>query len=335
MTYDIILPSKPRVVLEKENKGIYEIDGLYAGYGYTLGNAIRRVLLSSLPGAAATSVKIEGVNHEFSTIPGVKEDVVLILLNLKQIRFKINTDEPQTVTLSAKGPKKVMAKDLVAPGQVEILNKDFPIASLTTKDAKLNLELTVEKGLGYVPREVLQKEKVDIGTLVLDAIFTPIRKVNYEVENMRVGERTDYNRLRFVIETDGSISPIEALEQAISITIKQLEAIAGIEEKTKKATALSAKKEMSEMEALAEEIANREEEKRESSSIPETEILKTRIENLDLPSRISSNLTSAGIRTIGGLIKKTEKDLLEIEGIGKKAVDQIKESLAKLDLTLK
>jgi DNA-directed RNA polymerase subunit alpha len=332
MQYDIILPSKPRIVSEEDNKGVYEIDGLYAGYGYTLGNALRRVLLSSLPGAAATSVKIEGVSHEFSTISGVKEDIILILLNLKQIRFKMHADEPQTVTLSAKGPKKITAKDLTAPSQVEILNKDAPIANLTAKDAKLKLELTVEKGLGYVPREVLQKEKVGIGTLLLDAIFTPIRKVNYEVENMRVGERTDYNRLRFVIETDGSISPKEALEQAVKIVIKQLESIAGVEEKMEEIPLLEKEIEKIPMPVKEFRVG---ETKKEESGISETEILKTRIEDLNLSSRISSALSDAGIRTIGGLTRKKESDLLELEGIGKKAVDQIKEALAKLGLSLK
>jgi len=332
MNYDIILPSRPRIVSEEGNKGIYEIDGLYTGYGYTIGNALRRVLLSSLPGAAATSVKIEGVSHEFSTIPGVKEDIILILLNLKQLRFKIHTDEPQIVTLSVKGPKKITAKDLVAPSQVEILNKALAIATLTAKNAVLKLELTVERGLGYVPREVLQKEKVDIGTLVLDAVFTPVRRANYEVENMRVGERTDYNRLRFVIETDGSISPAEALEQSIKIMIKQLEAIVGIE-KTPEEILPASKKEVKEKAETTEEVSA--EEKTGEGGASETEILKTRIEDLNLPTRVTTSLTDAGIRTLGGLIKKKEEDLMEIEGIGKKAVDQIKQALAELDLTLK
>lgn len=330
MQYDIILPSKPRVVSESGDKGIYEIDGLYAGYGYTLGNALRRVLLSSLAGAAATTAKIEGINHEFATIPGIKEDVILILLNLKQLRFKMLTDEPQIITLSAKGQKKVFAKDFVAPGQVEILNKDLPIATLTSKDAKLKIDLTVEKGLGYVPKEVLQKQKIDIGTLVLDAIFTPVRRVNYEVENMRVGERTDYNRLRFVIETDGSISPRQALEEAVKVIIKQLEAVAGIEEKTEEIP----EKEEVVLKEQEEKIALPLKEKEENFA--ETpDILKTRIEDLNLPGRASSALSEAGIRTIGGLTRKKESDLMEVEGIGKKAVDQIKEALNKFGLALK
>jgi len=331
MNYDIILPSKTRVVSEEgKTKGIYEIDGLYAGYGYTFGNTLRRVLLSSLPGVAATAVKIDGVSHEFSTIPGVKEDVVLILLNLKQLRFNLHGDEPQIIKLSVKGPKKIIAKDLEAPSQVEILNKELPIATLTTKDAKLKFELTVEKGLGYVPREALQKEKVDIGTLVLDAIFTPIRRVNYEVENMRVGDRTDYNRLRFVIETDGSISPADALDQAVKITIKQLEAIAGIAEEAEEISSKEAEKDSEE----TEEIDNEKSEKKEGNA-PENETLKTRIEDLKLSSRASGALSAAGVRTIGGLTRKKESDLLEIEGVGKKAVDQIKQALAELGLSLK
>ncbi len=335
MNYDIILPSKPRVVSEEGNKGIYEIDGLYAGYGYTIGNALRRVILSSLPGAAATAVKIDGINHEFSTIPGVKEDIILILLSLKQIRFKMHTDEPQKITLSAKGQKKVTAKDFVTPSQVEILNKDLPIATLTSKDSSLKMELTIEKGLGYVPKEVLQKEKVDIGNLILDAIFTPIRRVNYEVENMRVGERTDYNRLRFVIETDGSISPAEALERAVETTVKQLEAIAGISRKTEEDEVAEEKTgEENEKESSLTEKSVDEKGKKEIT-LKETEALKTRIEDLNLPARVTSSLSEAGIRTIGGLTRKKENDLMEIEGVGKKAVDQIKQALEELGLSLK
>ncbi len=334
MEHEIILPLRPRVVSEEGNKGVYEIDGLYAGYGYTLGNALRRVLLSSLQGVAATAVKIEGVNHEFSTIPGVKEDVILLLLNIKQIRFKMYDEEKQIISLSVKGQKKVTAKDFSASSQVEILNKELPIATLTTKDAKLNLEVTVEKGMGYVPREALKKEKIDIGMIMLDAIFTPIRRVNYEVENMRVGERTDYNRLRFVIETDGSIKPREALEEAVKITIKQLEAIAGIEKKPEEEEIPQTTESIA-LTAETEEVPVSEEIEKKEGISSETETLKTRIEDLKLPPRVSSALTGAGIRTIGGLSRKKEDDLLEIEGVGKKAVNQIKEALAKFGLTLK
>ena len=213
--YHIALPSKPRVVTESGNGGSYEIDGLYPGYGHTLGNSLRRIILSSLPGAAITSVKIAGVSHEFSTVPGVKEDVVTILLNLKKVRIELITEEPQTFELKVTGPKDVKAGDIKLPGQARILNPELHIASLTDKNTTLQIDMTVEKGLGYVPKEVLQKDKVDIGTITLDAIFTPIRRVNYEVENMRVGNRTDFNRLKIFIETDGTLTPRQALEKSI------------------------------------------------------------------------------------------------------------------------
>ncbi len=202
--YHIALPSKPRVVSETERSGVYEIDGLYPGYGNTLGNSLRRIILSSLPGAAVTHVKIPGVPHEFSTIEGVKEDVVTILLNIRKIRFQLLTDEPQTITLSVKGPKEVTAADLKLPGQVEVLNPEQVIAEVTGK-VNFELELRAERGLGYIPKEEHQKERVDIGTIAIDAIFCPIRRANYEVENMRVGDRTNFNRLRIMIETDGTL----------------------------------------------------------------------------------------------------------------------------------
>ena len=191
--YKILLPSKPRVVLEEGNKGVYEIDGLYPGYGHTLGNSLRRIILSSLPGASITSLKIEGVNHEFQAIEGIREDVVVLILNLKKVRFKMASDEPQIVNLEVKGPKVVTAGNIKTGGQVEVLNPDLYITEVTGK-VNLNIEIRVEKGLGFIPKEVMQKEKVDIGTIAVDAIFTPIRRVAYEVENMRVGDKTNHNR---------------------------------------------------------------------------------------------------------------------------------------------
>ena len=227
----IILPSKPRVVSEDDNRGVYEIDGFYPGFGFTIGNSLRRIILSSLPGAAITSIKINSVEHEFSSIKGVKEDVIMIMLNIKKLRVKMLSNEPQTLTIKGKGMKTLTAKDIEAPGQVEIINPELVIATLTDKDSELNIEMVVEKGLGFVSRDSLGKNKVDIGTIVLDANFTPIRRVSYEVENMRVGDRTDFNRLRILIETDGSISPKESLEKSINIMIGQLKAITGFEEK--------------------------------------------------------------------------------------------------------
>jgi len=199
MEYSITLPSKPRVVQENEVEGVYEIDGLYPGYGHTLGNSLRRIILSSLPGAAITSVKIEGVEHEFSTMSGLKEDVVTMLLNLKKLRFEIIGGEAQTVSLSVKGAKKVTGADLQVPGQVRLLNPNSYICELTDKNSEMRAEFRIERGLGYVPREALKKERVDIGEISVDAIFSPIRRVNYEVENMRIGDRTDFNRLRLSV----------------------------------------------------------------------------------------------------------------------------------------
>lgn len=316
--YNIILPSKPKIIQEMDYSGVYEIDGLYPGYGHTLGNSLRRIILLSLPGAAITSVKIKGVNHEFSSINGVKEDVINILLNLKNIRVKMLTDEPQILNLKIKGIKNVKASDIDAPGQVEILNKDLHIASITDKNTELSMEMRVEKGLGYVPKEVLQKERVEIGAIALDASFTPIRRVNYEVENMRIGDRTDFNRLRIFIETDGTISSKEALEISVQIMIKQLKAIVGFE--------------------TVEEIEEgNPEEVKESMDNKEMdmEFLKTRIESVDLSARTIKALSNANIRTVGGLARKKEKDLLEVEGLGAKGIQEIKKALSNFGITLK
>lgn len=319
MEYSITLPSKPRVVSEEEQSGVYEIDGLYPGYGHTLGNSLRRIILSSLPGAAVTSVKIEGVEHEFSTMDGLKEDVVTLLLNLKKLRFEIIGGEGQTIMLSAKGPKKLTGADLSVPGQVRLLNPDSYICELTDKNASLNAEFHIERGLGYVPREALKKERVEIGEISVDAIFSPIRRVNYEVENMRIGDRTDFNRLRISIETDGTILPRAALEQSIEIMITQLKSIVGFRE---------------------EEIAQA---APEAEGVPEAvltsdntaEVMKTRIEDLELSSRTISALEKANIRTVGGLARKKEDDLLEIEGMGPKAIQEVKRALANFGIILK
>ena len=319
--HNIILPSKPRVVSENEFKGVYEIDGLYPGYGHTLGNSLRRIVLSSLPGAAITSVKIDGVSHEFSTMTGVKEDVVLVLLHLKKLRFKMLSDEPQTASLTVKGPKIATAADISVSGQLEVLNPELYIAEVTDKATTLSIEMTVERGLGFMPRDMHNKDKVEIGTIAVDAIFTPIRRVSYEVENMRVGDKTNHNRLRMHIETDGTISPREALESSIRIMIDQLAAVVGFVET--KAPAIEA---ASETTAASEEGAGGDD---------MSEVLKTRIDTLDLPSRIVNALTDAGIRTLGGLARKKKEDLLEIEGMGEKGIQEIKKVLSNHGITLK
>jgi DNA-directed RNA polymerase subunit alpha len=321
--YNIILPSQPKVISENEFSGVYEIDGLYPGYGHTLGNSLRRIILSSLPGVAITSVKINDVPHEFSTIEGVKDDVITILLNLKKIRFILTTDEPQTVSLSVKGIKEVTANDIKVPGQVEILNKDQHITNLSDKNSQLDIEMIIERGLGYVPKEALQKDKVEIGVIALDAAFTPIRRVNYEVEGMRVGERTDYNRLKISIETDGTITPHEALEKSIEIMIHQLKAIVGFKEE----------EEIEETEEVFEaETKTKKEEKQEAA---DAEDLKTRIDTLNLSTRTMNALDSANIRTVGGLARKKEEDLMDLDGLGKKGIQEIKRALGEFGIVLK
>ena len=313
---NITLPSKPRVVSEEGFKGIFEIDGLYPGYGHTLGNSLRRIILSSLPGAAITQVKIDGVEHEFSTLAGIKEDVLTVLLNLRRVRLQLHGDEPMTISIKKSGAGPVTAADIEAPSQVEILNPDQYITEITNKTAKLNIEMTVENGLGYVPREVHQKDKVEIGTIALDAVFTPIRRANYEVENMRVGDRTDYNRLRLVVETDGTFSAKEAVEKSIEIMIHQLKSIIGFQEPVKESAP----------EAVVEETPKNEE--------PDPEVLKTRMETVDLSARTQQALEDASIRTIGGLVRKKKDDILALDGIGPKGLEEIEELLTKMDLTL-
>ena len=308
---NVVLPEKPRVIKENELSGVYEIDGLYPGYGHTLGNSLRRIILSSLPGAAITEVKIDGVSHEFSTISGVSEDVITLLLNLKRVRLKISTDEPQSLSIKLKGAKTITAADIEHGGQVEILNPEQVIAHVTDKNANLEIEMKVRRGLGFIPKEVLEKERVDIGTITL------IRRVSYEVENMRVGDRTDFNRLRIVIETDGTITPRHALEESIRIMIMQLKAVVGF------------------VEPVEEEILEAAPEKTEKKKEIDPEILKTRIETLELSPRTVNALTAANIRTVGGLVRKKEEDILDIDGLGSKGIQEIKRILSSFGTTLK
>jgi DNA-directed RNA polymerase subunit alpha len=204
-------------ISEKDGIGSFEIEKLYPGYGLTIGNSLRRVLLSSIPGAAITQFKVKGILHEFSSIPGVLEDVLEISLNLKKVRFSLFTDEPQILTLRVKGEKKVTAADIEANAQLKVINPDQPLFTVTEKKTEIEMQITVEKGLGYVPVEKRKKEKLEIGVVALDAIFSPVRNVSVSVENMRVGDRTDYNKILLGIETDGSISPTEALAKATDI----------------------------------------------------------------------------------------------------------------------
>lgn len=220
---------KIKKISETDKKGVFEVEGLYTGYGLTLGNSLRRVLLSSLPGAAITQIKIKGAEHEFSTLPGILEDIIEITLNLKKVRFHFYASEPQILALRVKGEKEVTAADIKANAQVEIVNPEAHIATLTNKNAELEIEITVDKGAGYVPAEARKTEKLPIKTIAVDTIFSPVVKVNFSVENMRVGDRTDFNKLKLVIETDGSIYPSSALRKASNILKDHFGKVAEIE----------------------------------------------------------------------------------------------------------
>lgn len=323
----IPLPSKPKIVSEEGNRTVFEIEGLYPGFGQTIGNSMRRVLLSSLKGAAITSAKIEGVGHEFTVMDGVMEDVVDIILNLKQMRFRLHEDGPFTVTLSAKGEREVMGKDFEVPSQVEVMTDDLHIATLTSKKANFKLEVVVESGLGYMPVEAQKKEKTEVGTIALDAAFSPVRHVNYEVEHMRVGNRTDYNRVRFYVETDGSISARDAFTEAAAILVEQFGALKeGFheeEEKTEEAYA-----EAKEADFLVEGKEKGEESEESSAA-------KTKLDELKFSARTLNILREAGIKTVSGLLRKREESLREMEGMGDKGIQEIKKALGNLGITLR
>jgi len=298
----ISLPKKPKIIKERPNKAVFEIEALYPGYGVTIGNSLRRVLISSLEGAAITKVKIKDVPHEFSTIPGVLEDVISILLNLKKIRFKMYTAEPQKAVLKVKGEKEVLASDFKLPPQVEIVNKDAQIATLTDKKASLEMEIQIEKGIGYEPVERRKKEKLSIGEIAIDAIYTPIKNVAFHVENMRVGERTDFDRLILEIETDGTLSPEEAFSDTCQTLLKHFSLFSEVFEKEEK---------------------------------PELDFKKLKIEDLDISNRISNILSENKIKSVARLLGKSEKDILALKGMGKKGLEEIKKALKKLNLSLK
>ena len=221
-----------KTVSEDPKNGVFEIEGLYAGYGLTIGNALRRALLSSLPGAAVTEIKVKNVPHEFSTLPGLKEDIVELMLNFKKLRFISHADEPQVLSLKIKGEKTVTAADIELNSNVSLINPDEVLGHLTAKDAELSIEVTVERGLGYVASEARKTEgRLPIGVIAIDATFTPVTRVNYTVEDMRVGDRTDYNRLRIEIATDGTVSPSSALHKASNVLKDHFEKVSMVDVK--------------------------------------------------------------------------------------------------------
>jgi len=316
----ISLPQKPKYSPVADNVGKFEIEGCYPGYGTTLGNALRRVLLSSLSGSAITAVKIKGVKHEFSTIPNVLEDVIQIILNLKQIRFKSYKEGPVKVSLKVKGEKTVKAGAITCPSDVEIVNKDAHIATLTNAKAELEMEMDIDSGIGYVPVEQQEREKKEVGVIAIDAIYTPIKRVNYVIDNMRVGKRTDFEKITLEIMTDGSIDPQEAFSKAVNILVDQFSIMLKVE------TAKKEKK--TEKEEVAEEKA---EEKAE-----EDDPKKTAVEELkSLSTRTLNVLEKSKIKNIGDILKYSESQLREVEGMGDKGIKEIKKAIGDYGFNLK
>jgi DNA-directed RNA polymerase subunit alpha len=319
MNTHILVPSKPKVILEEGNKAVYEIDNLYPGYGQTLGNSLRRIMHSSVPGVAMTSIKIDGVDHEFSTIEGVVEDVMQIVLHLKRVNFSMIGDGPEKVTIDVKGEKTITAKDIQTVGGVEVINKDQYIAEISKKGVSFKAEITLEKGIGYMAKDKrVSKEKAPVGTIALDADFTPIRVVKYIVEDMRVGDRTDYNKLIMTVETDGTVTPKEAFGKSVTIMIEQLSVLANF-----------AGVEVVKHSAVADVVEE------SSEAEKEDENTKIKVENLPLSMRTMNALMMAGIKSVAGLVRKSETDMGDIDGLGAKGVEEIKEALNKLGLDFK
>ena len=291
--------------------GRFVVEPLERGYGTTLGNSLRRILLSSLPGAAVTSVRFDGVLHEFSTIPGVMEDVTDVILNLKELSIRLHTDEPQVMRLEAEGSGEVTAADIKAGPDVEILSTDLHLATLD-KNARLFAELTVEKGRGYVPADRNKRPDQPIGVIPMDSIFTPIRRVNYTVEDTRVGQVTNYDRLTLEIWTNGTIRPEEAASRGAMILSEHLALFVGLTESGNGAVMLASK--------------------------PEDErdrLLEMSIDELDLSVRSYNCLKRAGINTIGDLTNKTSEDMMKVRNLGRKSLEEVEEKLTQFGLALK
>ena len=315
----ITLPQKPKYKEMGSNMGKFEIEGCYPGYGTTLGNAIRRVLLSSLSGAAIVSVKIKGVKHEFSTIPGVQEDVIQIILNLKQVRFKLHKDEPVRVTLKVKGEKEIKAGMITCSSDVEIVNPEAHIATITSGKGEIEMEMEVESGIGYVPVELQEREKKEVGTIALDAIYTPIKRVNYTISNMRVGKRTDFEKINLVVTTDGSIAPQEAFSKAVNILVEQFDVLKKLDENK-------------EEEIVEEKEEVVEAEKEEKVDDPK-EVLITDLKSLS--TRTLNVLEKSKIKNLGGILKLTESQLNDLEGMGGKGIKEIKKAIGDFGFNLK
>jgi len=304
---------KPNIECVDLNDGYgkFVVEPLERGFGTTLGNAMRRVLLNSLPGVAVTSIRIEGVLHEFATIPGVKEDVTDIVLNLKGLCAVLHTDEPKTVRISARGPKEVTAADIIGDSEVEIVNPDLHIATLNG-EASLDMEITLEKGRGYVFSDKNKKPGTPIGVIPMDSIFTPIKKVNFSVENTRVGQVTDFDKLTLEVWTNGTIKPDEAVSLAAKIISEHLMLFVGLADSV----------------SGVEIMVQKEDDKNDG-------ILEKSIDDLDLSVRSYNCLKRAGINTVEELTKMTEEDMMKVRNLGRKSLEEVQQKLAEVGLSLR
>jgi DNA-directed RNA polymerase subunit alpha len=296
------LNAQVEILQQTEDYAKFQVDPLERGFGLTLGNALRRVLLSSMPGAAVTAVRIERIYHEFATIPGVKEDTTELLLNIKQLRLKSHSDQPVTLRLEAQGPGVVTAADLIYPSEIEIANPELHIATLDSPEARLDMELTVERGVGYMPSD--GREAVPLGVVPVDAVFTPIRRVNYTVESTRVGARTDLDRLVIDVQTDGTITPVAALVQSANILIDQF--------------------------ALFQELQQekRRPDKQGLSAGPvPSRIFDMPIEQLELSQRTYNCLKRSQITKVGQILQMSENELLSLRNFGQKSLVELREKL--------
>lgn len=310
---------KPKIeiaeISEDNRYGKFICEPLERGYGTTFGNSLRRMLLSSLEGAAITSIRIDGVLHEFSTIPGVRDDVTNIVLNLKELCLKMTGNEPRIIRIDVEGEKEVTAADIICDADIEILNPDLHIATVN-EDGKLKIEMTVERGRGYVPADKNKKPDDTIGVIPIDSIFSPVKRVNYTVQDTRVGNVTDYDRLILEVWTDGSLRPEEAVSKAAGILVMHLKLFQN-------------------MDGLPEE------EEEEEATFPEEEeddsskVLDMTIEDLDLSVRSFNCLKRANINTVADLAEKTEDDMMRVRNLGRKSLEEVKKKLEELGLTLK
>ena len=306
---------KPKVDIvelsEDYRYGKFVIEPLERGYGITIGNALRRILLSSLPGVAVNSIRIDGVLHEFSTVPGVKEDVTEIILTLKELSANIDGEGSRTLKIQAQGPCTVTGADIICPPDVEILNKDLVIATLDD-NAKFNMDINIDKGRGYVPAEENKTENMPIGVLPVDSIYTPVQKVSYHVENTRVGQKSDYDKLTLEVWTNGSINPQEGISLAAKVLVEHLNLFIDLTEH------------VSNVEIMVE----KEEDQKEK-------VLEMTIEELDLSVRSYNCLKRAGINTVEELANKSEDDMMKVRNLGKKSLEEVIQKLEELGLGLK